>query len=55
VNEHVAGLAFDLHGLDELEGRALTIVDSWERPIVKNGAIRFGLRGHSVAVIRTSK
>ena len=55
VNEHVAGLAFDLHGLDEFEGRALPIVGSWERPIVKNGAIRFGLRGHGVTVIRTQK
>lgn len=52
VNEHASGFAFDLHGLDNLEGRALTIVDHWERPMVENGAIRFGLRGHSVAVIR---
>ena len=52
VNEHMNGFAFDLHGLDPLEGKTLTVLDHWERPVVKDGAIRFGLRGHGVAVMR---
>lgn len=52
VNEHVSGIAFGLHGLDVLEGQTLTVIDHWEQPVVRNGAIRFGLRGHGIAVIR---
>ncbi len=53
VNENNANLAFTLHGLDELEGRTLKVMNSWEELTVENGQIRFGLPHENCAVLLT--
>ena len=53
ANETAHRLAFNLEGLEPLEGRTLDVLNSWETLTVRDGAVRFGLPGQAAAVLVT--